>query len=82
MEIDKSKYLNRFQTKKNPWFEEVKRIADRMNEPIGKWLKTFAGWDYKDIYNVYHSANALSIDKGLPFSKSLNWHINEILEKK
>ena len=65
-------------TRINSWYEEVKNVADHMKEPIGKWMKTFAGWQAQDVYKVYLSAEALSKQESMPFSKALNWHLKEI----
>lgn len=64
--------------KANTWYDTVKMVSDRMHEPMGKWMKQFAGWDAKDIYKVYLSAEATTKQDGLPFGKALNWHMKEI----
>ena len=83
MDINKQQILSRFKKDKkpNPFYEAVKEISERMGEPIGKWLSKFAGWSAEDIHRLYLSSEALSKQEGLPFGKSLNWQIKEILKK-
>ena len=75
MEINKSRYLN---IKKKTWYDEVKNVSDKMNEPIGKWLSTFKGWKQEDVYKVIDSAEKLSQDCKIKFQIALNYHLKEI----
>ena len=77
MEINKSKYLN---IKKRNWYDEVSDISIKMNEPLGKWLTMFKGWKQEDIVSVVRSAEALSRQEKMEFSKALNWHLKKINE--
>ena len=70
--------INKSSNQANTWYDMVKLVADRMKEPIGKWMKQFRGWDAKDVYKTFLSAEALSKQESMPFGKALNWHIREI----
>ena len=74
MELNKSKYLNL--KKKNPYFEACKEIADKLNEPVKKWLGRFTGWQAEYIFKLKDSAEKMSKDQNLTFKHALNIHLS------
>ena len=53
-------------------------LSKKLGKPIGQIGNLLKGWEVQGIRSIYLSSEALSRDKGLPFSQSFFWHLNEI----
>ena len=75
--------LSNYKIKKQSRYDLIKEISEKMGVDIKKnkiWLGRLKDIDDKDIIKILQSANALARDKGIPFPKSWNWHLKEILK--
>ena len=59
-------------------YDLIVEIAGKLNKPIGQMLGLTAGISHQDLIKIMQSVEALSRDKGLPFSQSFFWHYNQI----
>ena len=53
-------------------------LSKKLGKPIGQVGSLLKNWEVQGIRSIYLSSEALSRDKGLPFSQSFFWHLNEI----
>ena len=76
--MEKAQFKINIPIKKVTWYDTVKQVADRLHEPVPKWLGLLRGWDQKDIDSTYRSADKLAEDIG--FEKAWYWHLKKINE--
>ena len=53
-------------------------LSKKLGKPIGQVGSLLKNWEVQGIRSIYLSSEALSRDKGLPFSQSFFWHLKEI----
>ena len=61
-------------------YDICKSIADKMHEPVTKWLGRLRGISDQDILKIKESAEKASNDSSMSFSKSMNWILKSILK--
>jgi len=68
--------------KKQSRYDLIKEIADKLKEPIPKWLGRLKDIETQDIDKIYRSSLALMKEskKDMPFGKAWNYHLKEILK--
>ena len=73
--------LQKYQPRKQTRYDLLVEIAGKLNKPIGQLLSLTAGISHQDLIKILQSVEALSRDKGLPFSQSFFWHYNQIKQE-
>ena len=73
--------LQKYQPKKESRYDLILDVSTRLGKPVGQLLSLTAGISHQDLIKIMQSVEALSKDKGLPFSQSFFWHYNQIKQE-